>query len=291
MSAPVTSPSSSLSSNSTSDRRRALAEVSRDLRVLDNQLDVAGHDQVDDAIEDLDDVAIAMDRAASSFVRATGHGLGAVANLGMASAHSLAGTAHLGAAATLATGSVAAEGVEHTADFWGRATQWLGRAFIGAGNEARETADIGGAQLTAIDVAGDKFAPMWSDALRDESGRQMKLAGKHYLESIAHIGGAVANGVMGTAELGRAAGNTLVAAKETLDAAKDLADAGVIEMAERAVELAGLAVKVVDRAVQYGEEGVDTAGRALQSAGKALVAAGDAVNTARGTDTRVVEQQ
>jgi hypothetical protein len=280
----------SSSSNTTSivsDRRRALADVSRDLRVIDGQLDAAGHDQIDDAIEDLDDVATAMDRAADSFVRATGHGLGAAANLGMASAHSVVGTARVGAAATLATGAVAAEVAEDSSDFFGRATQWIGRLFIGAGNEARETADIGGAQLTTVDVAGDEFAPMWSDALRDESGRQMRMAGKHYLESIAHIGGAVANGVMGTAELGRAAGNTLVAAKDTLDAAKDLADAGVIEMAERAVELAGLAVKVVDRAVQYGEEGVDAAGRALQSAGKALVAAGNAVNTARGTDTDV----
>lgn len=287
MPAPIASTSSSNNNVIISDRRRALADVSRDLRGIDNQLDVAGHGQVDDAIEDLEDVATAMDRAADSFVRATGHGLGAAANLGMASAHSVVGTARVGAAATLATSAVAAEGAEQSADFFGRATQWLGRLFIGAGNEARETADIGGSQLHTWDVAGDQFAPMWSDALRDESGRQLRMAGKHYLESIAHIGGAVANGVMGTAELGKAAGNTLVAAKETLDAAKDLADAGVIEMAERAVELAGLAVKVVDRAVQYGEEGVDAAGVALQSAGKALVAAGNAVNTARGTDTGV----
>lgn len=270
-----------------SERRRALAEVARDLRAIDGQLDAAGHAELDEALVDVEDVASAMSRAADQFVTATSHGLGAAANLALAGGHAAAGTMRLGAAGTLVATSVAAEGAERSADFFGRATQWLGRAFIGAGNEARETADIGGAQLAAFDVAGDDFAPMWSDALREESGVQLARAGEDMLASLSHLGGAVANGVLGVASLGRAAANTLVAAEETLAAAKDVADAGVIEVAERAVELAGLAVKVVDRAVAYGEEGVDAAGEALQSAGRALVAAGNAVNTARGTDTGI----
>lgn len=271
-----------------SDRRRALAEVARDLRAIDGQLDVAGHAQLDDALVDIADVSSAIDRATDRLVAAAGHGLGATANLALAGGHAAVGTVRIGAAGTLVATSVAAEGAERSADFFGRATQWLGRAFIGAGNEARETADIGGARLDTLDVAGDAFAPLWSDALRDESGVQLARAGEDLLASISHLGGAVANGVLGVASLGRAAANTLTAAEETLAAAKDVADAGVIEVAERAVELAGLAVKVVDRAVAYGEVGVDAAGEALQSAGRALVVAGNAVNTARGTDTRVV---
>lgn len=270
-----------------SDRRRALAAVADDIDRIDDQLDAQGHHEASQAIENIDDVSRAMDRTADHFVRATGHALGAGANLALSSAYAAQGTAHVGAAGALAAGAVAAEATEESADFFGRATQWLGKLFIGAGNGAREAADIGGAQLTTVDVAGDAFAPMWSDALRDASGKQMELAGKSVLASLAHLGGAVANGVLGTVELSKAAANTLVAARETLAVAKDLADAGVIEIAERAVELAGLATKVVDKAVEYGEEGVDAAGRALQSAGKALVAAGNAVNTARGTDTAV----
>ena len=270
-----------------SDRRGALAEVARDLAALDGQLDVAGHGQIDDAIEDIEDVGAALRETTQRFVGAASHGLGAAANLMLATGYVAAGSGHAAAATGLAAGAVAAEGAEAGADFFGRATQWLGRALVGAGNEARQVADIEGQQLDTVDVAGDAFARTWSDALREQSGAQLELASASYLRGISHVAGAVANGVLGAVELGRAAKGTLVAAKETLSAAKDLADATVIEIAERAVELAGVAVLVVDRALAYGEQGVDTAGEALQSAGRALVAAGNAVNTARGTDTRV----
>lgn len=271
-----------------SDRREALAGVARDLAAIDGQLDAAGHGQVDDAIDDIEDVGAALAYTADRFVGAAAHGLGAGANLALATGYAAAGTAHVAAATGLAAGAVAAEGAEAGADFVGRATQWLGRAFVGAGNEARAVADIDGPQLTSVDVAGDRFARTWSDALREGSGAELERASSSYLHGIGHLAGAVANGVLGAVELGRAAQGTLVAAKETLAAAKDLADATVIEIAERAVELAGVAVRVVDRAVAYGEQGVDAAGEALQSAGRALVAAGNAVNTARGTDTRVL---
>lgn len=278
----------SVSTQPISERRTLLLEVSRELSAIDQQLNVAGHEQVDDAIEDIEDVAAALTFTADRFVGAASHGLGAGANLVFATGYAAAGSAHTAAAAGLAAGAVAAEGAEAGADFFGRATQWLGRAFIGVGNGARASADIDGQQLGAIDVAGDAFARSWSDALREDSGEQLALASSSYLRGLGHLVGAVANGVLGTVELGRAALGTLVAARETLACAKDLADATVIEIAERAVELAGVAVHVVDRAVSYGEQGVDTAGAALQSAGRALVAAGNAVNTARGTDTRVL---
>lgn len=281
-------PASRAPASPVSDRRAALAMVARELAAIDGQLDSAGRGQIDEAIADLDDVDAALAFTADRFVAAAGHGLGAGANLVLATGHAAAGSAHVAAASGLAVGAVAAEGAEAGADFFGRATQWLGRAFVGAGNQARAVADIDGPQLVTEDVAGDAFARSWSDALREQSGAQLQRASSSYLRSIAHVVGAVASGVLGSVELGRAAVGTLVAAQETLASAKDLADATVIEIAERAVELAGVAVHVVDRAVDYGEQGVDAAGEALQSAGRALVAAGDAVNSARGTDTRVL---
>jgi hypothetical protein len=275
-------------SSHTSDRRQALAQVERDLALLDGQLDATGHRQLDDAAVDIDDIGRSLTDTADRFVAAAGHGLGAGMNAALAAGHATMGGARAAVATSLAVGSVAAEGAEAGADFVGRATQLLGRAFIGAGNGARDVADIDGPQLLTVDVAGDRFARTWSDALREESGAQLQLASTSYLHSIAHVAGAVANGVLATVELGRAALGTLAVARETLAVAKGLADAGVIEVAERAVELAGVAVRVVDRAVDFGEQGVDAAGAALQSAGRALVVAGNAVNTARGVDTRVL---
>jgi hypothetical protein len=270
-----------------SDRRAALQNVACDLAALDDQLEVASTQERAEVIDDVMDASAALSRTADNFTMAASHGLGAGMNLALAAGHGALGVAH----AAAGTGLVAAAGVarveEASDDFLGRATQLLGRAFIGAGNATREAADLGGEHVQTYDIAGDTFAPRWSDALLSASREEFDHAAKHTLYSLGHVAGAVANGVMGIAELGKAAGNTVRAAQATLAAAKDLADVAVIEVAERAVELASVAEKVVDLAVAYGEEGVDAAGEALQAAGRALVVAGNAVNTARGKDTGV----
>jgi hypothetical protein len=271
-----------------SDRRRALAAFARDLQTIDRRLDEAGSAELSAAIVHIEDMERALERSGGQLIDAVGHGLGAAYNVARAGGSTAEATLRVGASGALAASSVVAEGAEHSADLLGRASQWLGRALIGAGNRARATAQLGGQQLGTWDVAGDRFARQWSDALRDASGRQLARAGESMLSSLSSLGGAVQNGFFGVASLARAAGNLAAAAGETLAAAKDLADASAIELAERAVELAGVGVRVVDRALDYSEQGVDAAGAALQTAGRALVDAGNAVNTARGTDTLLI---
>jgi hypothetical protein len=188
----------------------------------------------------------------------------------------------------LAAAGAAGAAAEVSANVFGRALQFLGRALLGIGNEARAIADIGGRQYTTRDLAGDKFAKTWSDDLLTMSSEQFNLSANSYMESLNHVAGIGGNIVLTSVELGKAAKNTFDAAVETLKAAKNTGDSAVIEIAEKAVELAEVALKVVNHAVKYAEIGVDTAGAALQAAGKGLIVAGNAVNSKRGTDTAVV---
>lgn len=273
-----------------SDRRLALRDVSKDLARAESTLDRAGKEQASEAVKDLRAAGKELTNVADNLAEAANHVLGAGANVVMAGGYGVAGTAHIvaGAAGGVAAGAAAA--AEVTTNVFARALQFLGRFLIDTGNAARQVADIGGRQYTYSDVAGDKFAKTWADDLVKFSGDQFRLAGNSYMESLNHLGGAVANGVLAAGELGKAAKNTLDAAVETLKAAKNLGDAAVIEIAEKAVELAQVAVKVVDQAVKYAELGTDAAGAALQAAGKGLIVAGNAMNSARGTDTRVLPQ-
>lgn len=272
-----------------SDRRLVLRDVSKDLASTENKLDQAGKKEAAKALQDIKDAGRELGNVADNLGEAANHVLGAGANVIAAGGYGVAAGAHLVASGAAAGAAGVAAASEVTTNVFARALQFLGRFFIDTGNAARQMADIGGRQYTYSDVAGDKFAKTWADDLLKFSGDQYRLAGNSFMESLGHLSGAVANGVMAGAELGKAAKNTLDAAVETLKAAKNLGDAAVIEIAEKSVELAQVAVKVVDNAVKYAELGTDAAGAALQAAGKGLIVAGNAVNSARGTDTRVQE--
>ncbi len=271
-----------------SDRRLVLRDVSKDLASTESKLDNAGKKETAKAVKDLKEAGAELSNVADNLAEAANHVLGAGANVIMAGGYGVAGTAHVVAGTAGAGAAGVAAAAEVTTNVFARALQFLGRFFIDTGNAARQVADIGGRQYTYHDVAGDKFAKTWSDDLMKFSGDQFRLAGNSYMESLNHLSGAVANGVMAGVELGKAAKNTLDAAVETLAAARHLGNAAAIEIAEKSVELAQVAVKVVDQAVKYAELGTDAAGAALQAAGKGLIVAGNAVNSARGTDTRVL---
>lgn len=272
-----------------SDRRVALRDFSKDLATTERKLDKAGDKEAGKAIQDLKDAGRELGNAADNLGEAANQILlGATANVVMAGGEFIKGTAHAGAGVVLAAAGGAGAVGEVSANIFGRALQFLGRALLGIGNEARNIADIGGRQYTTKDVAGDQFAKTWSQDLLKMSGEQFRLSANSYAESLNHVVGAVGNVALGGIELGKAAKNTLDAAVETLKAAKNGGDAAVIEIAEKAVELAMVAMKVVDHAVKYAELGTDAAGAALQAAGKGLIVAGNAVNSKRGTDTAVI---
>ncbi len=272
-----------------SDRRLVLRDVSKDLASTENKLDKAGKKEAAKALKDIKEAGKELGNVADNLAEAANQVLGGVANVVIAGGYGVAGTAHVVAGTAEAGAAGVAAAAEVTTNVLARALQFLGRFFIDSGNAARQVADIGGRQYTYSDIAGDKFAKTWSADLMKASGDQFRLAANSYMEGLNHLGGAVANGVLAGVELGKAAKNTLDAAVETLKAAKNLGDAAVIEIAEKSVELAQVAVKVVDNAVKYAELGTDAAGAALQAAGKGLIVAGNAVNSARGTDTRVQE--
>lgn len=271
-----------------SDRRVALRDFSKDLKTTENKLDQAGKKEAGKALQDIKDAGRELSNAADNLGEAANQVLGAGANVVISGGEFVKGTAHAGAGVVLAGAAGAGAVAEVSANIFGRALQFLGRALLGIGNEARAIADIGGRQYTTRDVAGDKFAKNWSDDLLKMSGEQFRLSANSYAESLNHALGAVGNVALAGIELGKMAKNTLDAAVETLKAAKNLGDAAVIEIAEKAVELAQVAMKVVDTAVKYAEKGTDAAGAALQAAGKGLIVAGNAVNSKRGTDTAVV---
>jgi hypothetical protein len=272
-----------------SDRRIALRDFSKDLKTTENKLDQAGKKEAGKALEDIKNAGRELGNAADNLGEAANQILlGATANVVMSGGEFVKGTAHAGAGVVLAGAAGAGAIGEVSANVFGRALQFLGRALLGIGNEARAIADIGGRQYTTKDVAGDKFAKNWSEDLLKMSGEQFRLSANSYAESLNHALGAVGNVALGAVELGKMAKNTLDAAVETLKAAKNLGDAAVIEIAEKSVELAQVAMKVVDTAVKYAEQGTDAAGAALQAAGKGLIVAGNAVNSKRGTDTAVV---
>lgn len=272
-----------------SDRRTALRDFSKDLKTTENKLDQAGKKEGAKALQDIKDAGRELGNAADNLGEVANQALGAGANVVIGASEFVKGTGHLGASAVLAAAGGAGAVGEVSANILGRALQFLGRALLGIGNEARAIADIGGRQYTTKDVAGDQFAKTWSQDLLKMSGDQFRLSANSYAESINHlVFGVAGNVALGAIELGKAAKNTLDASIETLKAAKNGGDSVVIEIAEKAVELAMVAVKVVDHAVKYAEIGTDTAGAALQAAGKGLIVAGNAVNSKRGTDTAVV---
>lgn len=189
-----------------------------------------------------------------------------IADAGRSVGHAAAG---VGSAIAGGVGFV----VERTGDLIGAGFQRLGAGLVGAGNEMRDVAGLGGTQYTLSTIEGDKFAQSWSNTMLNASGEQFALSARSLEGSLVHAAGAGVNAVRVATNLAEAAGHTLAAAK-------DLGDAAVIEVAEKAV----LAAQAAVRAAQ---DGVDTAGALMQGAGKALITAGNAVNTARGNDTAV----
>ena len=153
----------------------------------------------------------------------------------------------------------------------------LGRMLNAIANAGKDIAGRGGQQYTTVDIAGDKFAKTFSDAAFNTSAEAFKISGQSYMAAMGHvIMGAAHSGAAGI-DLGKAAGNTLLAATEVSVAAVKLGGAGAIELAEKAVQLS-------KEAVDAASKGLDGASDMLHEAAKALLAAGNAVNTARATD-------
>jgi hypothetical protein len=256
-----------------SDRQRALLDAGAVLHDTAKGL-------MKDAGESLDLAGEQGQKALLNGARAGIEVLGAAVNVTSAGFETVKGTGQAAAGTGAAGVGILAYVSEQLGNLIGRAMQFLGRGMIETGDFARQVADRGGVQFTSKDIAGDKFALMFSAAMFNKSGELFEASLNSYGNAISDLAGAAVNTASAGVYVAKAAGNTALASGMVLAAAIESGSAVAIEAARAAALAASVAVEAADR-------GTDTAGLLLQEAGKALVKAGNAVNTARGTDTGV----